>query len=62
MLTLIFTLIVIGIALWLVNSYVPMDPKIKQILNIVVIIFVILYCLNAFGILPLRNAPVPQLR
>lgn len=40
--SIIIGLIVIGIVLWLVNTYIPMDPRIKQILNIVVIIVVIL--------------------
>ncbi|WP_020561908.1 Thivi_2564 family membrane protein [Methylosarcina fibrata] len=39
--SIIIGLIVIGIVLWLVNTYIPMDPRIKQILNIVVIIVVV---------------------
>jgi hypothetical protein len=49
--TLIITLIIIGVLLWLVNSYIPMDGKIKQILNIVVVICVIIWLLSVFGIL-----------
>ena len=46
-------LIVIGVLLWLVNSYIPMDAKIKNILNIVVVIAVVLWILNLFvGPLP----------
>lgn len=48
--SIIVGLIVIGIVLWLVNTYIPMDPKIKQILNIVVIIVVILWVFSAFGL------------
>lgn len=48
---LIITLAVVGLILWLINTYVPMDQKIKNILNIVVVIFVILWLLQAFGIL-----------
>jgi len=51
MITIIVVLIVIGLLLWLVNSMIPMDAKIKTILNVVVVIFVILYLLNAFGVL-----------
>jgi hypothetical protein len=51
LLGLIVTLVVIGLALWLVNQYIPMDPKIKTILNIVVVIAVILWLLSAFGLL-----------
>lgn len=47
----IIILIVVGVLLWLVNSYVPMDGKIKSILNAVVVIAVILWLLQAFGVL-----------
>lgn len=42
---LIVILIVIGVLLWLVNSFIPMDEKIKSILNAVVIIFVVIWLL-----------------
>ena len=45
------TLIVVGVLLWLVNAYIPMDGKIKKILNIVVVICVVVWLLFAFGIL-----------
>lgn len=48
---LIVTLIVVGVLLWLVNTYIPMDRKIKSILNVVVVIFVILWILNGTGLL-----------
>jgi hypothetical protein len=48
---LVITLIVVGVLLWLVNSYVPMDSKIKSILNIVVVIVVVLWLLSVFGVL-----------
>jgi hypothetical protein len=48
---LVITLIVIGVLLWLVNNYVPMDSKIKNIVNIVVVIAVVLWLLNVFGLL-----------
>jgi hypothetical protein len=55
----IIVLIVIGLLLWLVNNYIPMDRKIKQILNIVVVIAVILWLLNVFGVFStLRRVPV----
>ena len=47
---LVIVLIVIGVLLWLVNHYIPMDRKIKQILNIVVVIAVVLWLLNLFGL------------
>jgi len=48
---LVITLIVIGVLLWLANNYVPMDSKIKNIVNIVVVIAVVLWLLNVFGLL-----------
>jgi hypothetical protein len=48
---LIITLVVVGVVLWLINNYVPMDPKIKTILNVVVVIVVVVWLLQAFGIL-----------
>lgn len=47
----IIVLIVVGVLLWLINTYLPMDGKIKSILNIVIVIAVILWLLRAFGIL-----------
>lgn len=43
-------LIVIGVLLWVVNTYVPMDGKIKQLLNVVVLLFVVLWLLSVFGV------------
>lgn len=51
MINLIVTLIVVGVLLWLVNTYLPMDRKIKNILNIVVVIIVVIWLLQAFGLL-----------
>lgn len=50
LLALVFTLIVVGVLLWLVNSYIPMDAAIKRVLNIVVVVAVVLWLLNAFGL------------
>lgn len=47
----VVVLIVVGVLLWLVNNYLPMDSKIKSILNIVVVIAVAIWLLQAFGIL-----------
>ena len=51
LISLVVTLIVVGVLLWLVNTYIPMDGKIKKILNVVVVICVVVYVLYAFGIL-----------
>lgn len=44
-------LIGIGVLLWLVNNYIPMDGKIKSILNVVVVVVVAVWLLQAFGII-----------
>ena len=49
--TLVGVLIVVGVLLWLVNTYIPMDGKIKSILNAVVVICVVVWLLNVFGVL-----------
>ena len=43
LLTVVLVLVLVGVLLWLVNSFIPMDPKIKQILNAVVVIAVVLW-------------------
>ena len=51
LITIVITLIVVGVLLWLVNTYIPMAGKIKRILNIVVAVVVVLWLLNIFGVL-----------
>jgi hypothetical protein len=48
---LVLVLMVVGVLLWLVNRYVPMQRTIKSILNAVVVIVVVLWLLNVFGVL-----------
>ncbi|HXJ06305.1 MAG TPA: Thivi_2564 family membrane protein [Candidatus Acidoferrum sp.] len=50
LLQILMVLIVVGVLLWLVNSYIPMQGTIKSILNAVVIICVVLWLLNVFGL------------
>jgi hypothetical protein len=50
LISIVITLIVVGVLLWLVNTYIPMDGKIKKVLNIVVMVVVVLWLLNVFGI------------
>ena len=47
----VLVLIVIGVLLWLINRYIPMQGTIKSILNGVVVIAVVLWLLNVFGLL-----------
>jgi len=48
LISLVIVLIVIGVLMWLVNTYIPMDQKFKNILNIVVVIAVVLWLLSLF--------------
>lgn len=48
---LVVTLIIVGVLLWAVNTYIPMDQKIKSIMNIVVVIAVVLWLLSVFGVI-----------
>lgn len=59
MISIALTLIGIGVLLWLVNTYVPMDRKINQILNGVVIICVVVWLLQVFGVLQSLNLQLP---
>jgi hypothetical protein len=47
----VLVLVVVGVLLWLVNSYIPMAGSIKMILNVVVIIVVVMWLLNVFGLM-----------
>ncbi len=51
LLSIVITLIVVGLALWLINNFIPMDRKIKGILNFVVVAAVILWLLYGLDIL-----------
>jgi len=48
--TAVITLVVVGLLLWLVNSYIPMQGQIKGILNGVVVIVVVLWLMGLFGL------------
>jgi hypothetical protein len=50
LLQILLVLVVVGVLLWLVNSYIPMQGTIKSILNAVVIIAVVLWLLDIFGL------------
>jgi hypothetical protein len=51
LLNILSVLVVAGVILWLVNTYIPMDRKIKNILNVVVVILVIIWLLRVFGVI-----------
>jgi hypothetical protein len=49
--TVVLTLIVVGVLLWLINTYIPMQAAIKSIINVIVVVAVILWLLYGFGII-----------
>lgn len=51
LITIFLVLIAVGVILWLVNTYIPMDKKIKTVLNVVAIIVIIIWLLQVFGLL-----------
>lgn len=58
MLGLLVLLILVGVGLYLIEQ-IPMDPAIRSIIRIVVILCVVLYLIQIFGLLDL---PIPRLR
>lgn len=56
LISLVITLIAVGVLLWLTNVYIPMDATIKRLINIVVIIAVVFWLLATFGVLGHLNA------
>ena len=58
LLSLILTVVVVGVLLWLINTYIPMQAAVKKILNVVVVIILIIWILNAFGLVGPLNRPI----
>jgi hypothetical protein len=50
LINIVVTLIVVGVLLWAVNRFIPMQSSIKTILNVVVVVFVIIWVLKAMGL------------
>lgn len=63
LLTLVVALVAVGIILYCINQFVPMDAKIKMILNVVVILVLVVWLLQAFGVIDaFNNVRVPRAR
>ena len=63
LITVVLTLIVVGVLLWLINTFIPMQGMIKSILNIVVVIAVVIWLLAAFGVIDLPgDLRLPSIR
>lgn len=50
-LSIILVIVLVGVLLWALNSFVPMDSKVRSILNIVVVLLLIVWLLQAFGLI-----------
>lgn len=61
MISLLITLAVVGVILWLVLTYIPMPAPIKQVIIVVAVICIVVYVLRAFGVWG-SDVPVPQLK
>lgn len=60
--TFIVVVVVIGVILWLINTYIPMQANVKKFLNIAVIILLIVWLLYALGVLPAGDIRIPKVR
>jgi hypothetical protein len=56
LINLVIVLVIVGVILWVINNYIPMQSTIRKILNAVVVIAVILWLLSVFGVIgPIQN-------
>lgn len=62
MISVIVVLVIVGVGLWCINTYLPMAPPIKMILNVVVILCIVLWLLSAFGVMDSLPGPRHPLR
>ena len=56
LLSLIIIIVLVGVLMWAVNKYIPMEQNIKTFLNIAVVVILIIWVLSLLGILPDLNA------
>ncbi len=55
---LIIVLMLVGVLLWAINTYVPMAPPIKTLMNIVVVIVLVLWVVESLGLIGSLNTPL----
>ncbi len=59
----VVVLVVVGLILWLINTYIPMAGAIKSLLNIVVFLFMLIWLLQVFGLMgPIAGLHIPSLK
>lgn len=62
LLTLVIILCALGFGLWALNTYAPLDGKIKQVINVVVVIVAVIFAASAFGVCGnIGSVQVPQI-
>lgn len=54
--------IIVGLVVWIINAYLPIEPKIKQLITIVAVVVLVLILLQAMGIFGGRDIQIPRLR
>lgn len=59
MITLLLVLVVVGVVLYLIETQIPMDPVIKVVIRVIVVVAVCLFLLRAFGV---TDVPLPKVR
>ena len=58
----VIVLVVVGLILWLINTYIPMAGAIKSLLNVVVFVVVLIWVLQVFGVIgPIKGLHIPKL-
>ena len=63
LLNIVVVLVVVGLILWLINTYIPMAGAIKSLLNIVVFVVVLIWVLQVFGLIgPINGIHIPNLK
>jgi len=59
----VVVLVVVGLILWLINTYIPMAGSIKSLLNIVVFVVVLIWLLQVFGLIgPIKGVNMPNIK
>jgi hypothetical protein len=59
MIGVLVVLVVVGVCLWMVQTYVPMAAPIKTVITVVVVLFLCLWLLQVFGV---ADLPMPRVR
>jgi predicted membrane protein len=51
LLSVVIAVVIVGVLLWAINNFIPMDGKVKSILNAIIIIALVIWLLQVFGII-----------